>query len=113
MTPITRPMTSSVVSPIVKKDGTKGHQEPLYRRAKAANMAKEIPKIPLVSFGPSSSHPMELYHLEDENGGNNGNNSHNNHQNSMPPFVNPVGYRQNSLGNIRLPRVPAQNSAKS
>lgn len=97
MTPITRPITSHVVSPIVKKDGSKG-QEPLYRRAKAANMVKEIPKIPMVSFGPSSNSPIELYHLDDEN--------------NVIQHTNSFGYRQNTLGNIRLPRVPSQNTTK-
>lgn len=116
MTPITRPMTSGVVSPIVKKDHSKSQQEPLYRRAKAANMAKEIPKIPMVSFGPSlNNNPADLYHLEEEQSNSHSNNHNNNHlsHGSSPSSSSLMGYRQTSIGNIRLPRVPVQNIAKS
>lgn len=66
MTPIARPASTAVVSPILKKgQGSVGlNQEPLYRRAKAASLMKEIPKIPMVSFGPG--HPADMYHFDQE-----------------------------------------------
>ncbi len=88
MTPISRPVTSSVVSPIIKKDSK--NQEPLYRRAKMASLMKEVPKIPMVSFGPSATNPTDIYHFDPD-----GNNS----------IVSPGSNR-----NIRLPRVASHQS---
>lgn len=68
MTPIARPASTAVVSPILKKgQGASGlKQEPLYRRAKAVSLMKEIPKIPMVSFGPGPGHPADIYHFDQE-----------------------------------------------
>lgn len=82
MTPMTRPVT--VMSPNSKRDP----KEPLYRRAQRVNAMKEVPKIPLVSFGPPSS-VNDLFHMDDDT------------------------LSTNSSGSVKLPKVPAQLNSKS
>jgi hypothetical protein len=95
MTPISRPASSAVVSPIMKKNQS---QEPLYRRAKAVSMMKEIPKIPMVSFGPSAgSQASDLYHFDQDQ------------SLASPSSVNSSSSSINSR--VRLPRVPSTRSS--
>jgi hypothetical protein len=111
-TPVARPSgsntTTTVMSPILKKGQGQSNQEavPLYRRAKAVSMMKEIPKIPLVSFGPSSSgNPADVYHYDQ------GGSSSALSPSSSSPSPSPSSSSINSR--VRLPRVPAIRSNTS
>lgn len=57
-----RPFTASQSTPTTSMSSTA--KEPLYRRAKHVNQLKEVPKIPLVNFGPSHDSPAAVYHLD-------------------------------------------------
>ena len=99
-TPVTRPtggnITNTVMSPILKKG--QGHSNPeavpLYRRAKAVSMMKEIPKIPLVSFGPSGN-PADVYHYDSS-------------AHSPSSTLSPSSSSSSLMNSrVRLPRVPS------
>lgn len=99
-TPVTRPtggnITNTVMSPILKKG--QGHSNPegvpLYRRAKAVSMMKEIPKIPLVSFGPSGN-PADVYHYDSST-------------HSPSSTLSPSSSSSSLMNSrVRLPRVPS------
>jgi hypothetical protein len=98
MTPISRPSSTAVAnSPIMKKSQSQV-EIPLYRRAKAVSMMKEIPKIPLVSFGPSSSasQPSDLYHFDQD-------------QSLTSPSSSSVNSSSSLNNRVKLPRVPSSS----
>jgi len=89
-----RPHTSDpsgAPAPLHRKD-PRFPAEPLYRRAKHVNQMKEVPKVPLVNFGHSTSSPEDIYHLDTST----------NSRSSQA-----VG----GVGGVKFPRVPAPISA--
>jgi hypothetical protein len=64
MVPSNRPSTTTS-APAPYNKTPKFPVEPLYRRAKVAAQVKEMPKAPLITFGPSHANPSGVYQLDD------------------------------------------------
>ena len=63
MLPANRPSTTTA-APAPYHKTPKFPAEPLYRRAKVAAQIKEMPKKPLITFGPSHANPSGVYQLD-------------------------------------------------